>query len=120
MELDHINISAPQDLLDEVKAFYCHVFQLEQGERPDFGIPGYWLYAGDRPIVHLVVSDNHVAVPNPHLDHVAFRASGLAEFEQRLASIDCHFDKLEGLLDNVVQLFFRDPAGIQLEANVTL
>ena len=120
MELDHISISAPQALLDEVKAFYCHVFQLKDGERPDFGIPGYWLYSGDRPIVHLIASDGHVAVPNAHLDHVAFRATDLVGLEERLARIGCDFHKLEGLQENVVQLFFSDPAGIKLEATVAV
>ena len=53
MQLDHINIRAPGELLEEVKDFYCGLFGLEDGFRPDFGQGGYWLYSEDRPVVHL-------------------------------------------------------------------
>ena len=78
MRIDHINIAAPLDLMDKVRDFYRSALQLEDGPRPDFGIPGYWLYGDNKAIVHLIESNNHHrGEAPPHLDHVAFEMAGL-------------------------------------------
>lgn len=118
VDLDHINISTPLALMDQVRDFYCEVFQLEIGERPDFGIPGYWLYAGAKPLVHLIESDNHRDLRGGHLDHVAFKAGNIAGLRARLDGLGWDYSTIERPEFNMTQLFFRDPAGIQLEANV--
>jgi len=85
MQLDHINIKAPEALLEEVRDFYCAVLGLQEGARPKFSSPGYWLYAGERPLVHLSRGSERPASPAPsYLDHVAFRAVGLQAFTARL------------------------------------
>ena len=50
--LDHITVNVAE--LDASRRFYVDVLGLREGERPPFDSPGAWLYAGDRPIVHLV------------------------------------------------------------------
>ena len=49
MNIDHINISAPMDLLEQVRDFYCRVFGMEDGVRPSFNRRGFWLYAETNP-----------------------------------------------------------------------
>jgi catechol-2,3-dioxygenase len=118
LNLDHINIAAPGPLLEQVKAFYCLVFGLEEGFRPSFSSAGYWLYADSSPLIHLSESDKHQrAGHRGHLDHVAFRANGHHAMMQRLADIGVtfHLDHVPEL--NMTQLFFEDPAGNGLEAN---
>ena len=79
MRIDHINIAAPMTLLDQVRDFYCAALQLEDGPRPDFGIPGYWLYGDGKPIVHLIERNNHYRAEKPqYLDHIAFKVQRLA------------------------------------------
>ena len=118
MQLDHFNIAAPMDLLDEVRDFYVAVLGFETGPRPDFGRRGYWLYSGGRPSVHLIESDRHTAAREKgYLDHVAFRSSGLADVRKRLEANGVEYrasyiDELE-----MTQLFFTDPAGTGLEVN---
>lgn len=118
IDLDHINISTPLALMEQVREFYCTVFELEVGERPDFGIAGYWLYAAQKPLVHLIESDNHRDVRDSHLDHVAFKTSNLQGLRDRLDRLDWEYSMIERPEFNMAQVFFRDPAGIQLEANV--
>ena len=118
MNLDHINIAAPGPLLEKVKAFYCLVFELEEGFRPSYSSAGYWLYADSSPLIHLSESDRHQrAAQRGHLDHVAFRADGQEAMMQRLADAGVTFlvDHVPEL--NMTQLFFEDPAGNGLEAN---
>ncbi len=49
--LNHINIRATS--LEETRDFYAGVLGLEEGFRPPFPNPGYWMYAGDMPIIHI-------------------------------------------------------------------
>jgi catechol 2,3-dioxygenase-like lactoylglutathione lyase family enzyme len=118
MQLDHINIAAPPALLDRVRDFYRDALQLEEGARPDFGVPGYWLYGGGKPIVHLIESEqHHTSDARPYLDHVAFRgedAAGLAARLQRLG-VEYTVNHIESF--NLSQVFCRDPAGTGVEVN---
>src|SRR5689334_18058758 len=54
--LDHAAIKT--DRLEETRRFFEEVLGLRVGPRPDFDFPGYWLYAGDRDVVHLVETDS--------------------------------------------------------------
>lgn len=118
MQIDHINIKAPEVLLERVREFYCTVLGLDEGPRPDFPSPGHWLYAQERPLVHLSLGP--AAPPREsggYLDHVAFRTEGLEMFLARLAALDIdyrcsHIPELA-----LTQLFLRDPAGTGLEIN---
>jgi len=118
MHIDHINIKAPGGLLEQVRRFYCEVLGLQEGFRPAFSSAGHWLYAGDQPLVHLSAgSGAPVAGAAAHLDHVAFRASGLQDFLRRLdeRGIDYRSSYIAEL--DLTQLFLQDPAGIGLEVN---
>ena len=118
MRFDHINITAPEDLLNEVKNFYCEVLGLSEGFRPKFSRGGYWLYSGDRALVHLSI---HSAPPGTgtrgYLDHVAFQTSGLEAFVARLNSLGLEFRTSYVPELDMTQLFFKDPAGTGLEVN---
>lgn len=120
MKIDHINISAPMPLLEQVRDFYCDIFGLEDGFRPAFNRPGFWLYGDGKPLIHLIESNSHFASERPgYLDHVAFRLTGLVGLVERLeaAKVDYRLSQRPEL--NMTQLFFTDPAGTGLEANFT-
>jgi len=106
------------ELLEKVKEFYCQVFDLKEGFRPDFSNRGYWLYADDKPIVHLSESDLHKPMAKQgYLDHVAFQASGLNEVISRLESLN-HKYRMDYIPDiHLTQIFLNDPAGSRLEIN---
>lgn len=121
MKIDHINIAAPWDLLQDVREFYCHVLQLEQGPRPDFGTRGFWLYGGGHPIVHLIESDNHYAPERaPYLDHIAFEVKGLEAYVARLESFKVDYWVNDISDFNISQVFCKDPCGNGVEANISV
>ena len=52
MSLNHYTIKARD--LEATKKFYTDVVGLAVGDRPPLDFPGYWLYCGGVPTVHLV------------------------------------------------------------------
>jgi catechol 2,3-dioxygenase-like lactoylglutathione lyase family enzyme len=88
--IDHVNIVTTD--LEGTVAFYAEAIGLERGWRPDFSFPGAWLYAGERPVIHLAVgeraagfaaADAGVSGTGP-LDHVAFDAEDFEGTRDRL------------------------------------
>jgi catechol 2,3-dioxygenase-like lactoylglutathione lyase family enzyme len=118
VNIDHINISAPLPLLEQVRDFYCAIFGLEDGFRPAFSRRGFWLYAEDRALIHLIESEDHFASEQPgYLDHVAFRLTGLAGLIARLDARAVQYRLSQRPELGMTQVFFTDPAGTGLEAN---
>ena len=50
--LDHVSIGT--DRLQETRKFYVDLLGLEDGPRPKLKSKGYWLYAGEDAVIHLV------------------------------------------------------------------
>lgn len=116
MNIDHINIKAPAALIESLRSFYCDLFGMTDGFRPDFSFNGYWLYAGDRALIHLSESYlDHWAEGQSHLDHFAFRTSGLQEILARLKSMNINYSTGFVPETDVTQLFFKDPSGTGVE-----
>lgn len=122
--LNHFNIMASRSLIDEVRDFYVDVIGLSEGWRPDFDFEGHWLYAGDAPILHLMVSeedstsaDSGITLKTGYLDHIALTAADLAAVEARLTEQGQVYKKKVILEFNVTQLFLHDPIGLGVELN---
>lgn len=116
MQFNHINISAPKEVLDIEKDFLCRIFRLTDGYRPKFSRDGYWLYANKQAIIHLTESDHHQPTERPScLDHVAFSMTGLTAFVSRLEVNDVNFNVKFLPELAITQVFFKSPAGVGLE-----
>jgi catechol-2,3-dioxygenase len=118
--LNHYNLRAPRQLLDELRTFYCDVVGLKEGARPPFRFFGYWLYAGENPILHLSEArpeENRAGGVVNTFDHVAFTCTGRGEIEATLARRGVAYQRSEVPLTQQVQLFFKDPAGNGVELN---
>ncbi len=121
--LNHFNIAAPAALLAQVRDFYVNVVGLEEGYRPDFGIPGYWLYAGDQAVLHLLESGSSDQVPTGtpgFLDHVAFTCRDLEGTERHLQQLGIEYRKSDFRDFGLMQLFVRDPTGLGVEMNFSV
>jgi len=118
MRIEHINITVPLDLLERVKEFYCTVFGLVDGYRPKFSRAGYWLYSDCDPIIHLTASDaGKVSRDTGYFDHFAIQTTGLTAVISCLQELQIKYS-IEHLHDiGMTQLFFKDPAGVGVEAN---
>src|SRR6202000_2921008 len=54
--LHHITVMTKD--LDATRDFYRDILGLTEGFRPELPFPGYWLYCGETPVVHLVPNTN--------------------------------------------------------------
>jgi catechol 2,3-dioxygenase-like lactoylglutathione lyase family enzyme len=111
--MDHFTIVT--DRLSETLAFYA-MFGLRAGDRPPFGVPGAWLYASDKPILHVI---EVASMPNPRrgvLDHMAYRANGLLTTTELLdrQAIPHRLIRTPAPFRGW-QLFFTDPNGVDVE-----
>jgi len=116
--LDHVNIRLPRARLDAVRDFYVDVLGCEVGDRPPFASPGYWLYAGGRPVVHLIEAPQGTAVEAPAgnvVNHFALLCSDYDAMCERLdrAGIGWRATAIPGIGQR--QLFLKDPAGVGVE-----
>jgi catechol-2,3-dioxygenase len=121
---DHYNLRADRAVLDELRDFYRDVVGLTVGERPPFRRFGYWLYTGERAVLHLSLTDDGEERSGTAVNtfsHAAFNCTGRAEFETRLKRFGIPYRTAQVPLLNLAQLFFHDPAGngveLQFEAN---
>lgn len=124
--LDHINVRAPEDMIERLRAFYCEVIGLREGMRPPFRSRGYWLYAGDRDLLHLTIAPADAAVAGAAatpaartgwVDHVALRGTDRTESIRRLDAAGVDYEIEEVPMTGQVQIFLTDPAGLGIELN---
>jgi len=113
--IDHINIET-RDLAASI-AFYDELFGLKPGWRPAFDVPGAWLYAAGKPVVHLVERPDAPHANERPVNHFAFQANGLQQLEQKLQSRGLHYDKTFVPGTEIVQIFVRDPSNVGVECS---
>ena len=128
--LEHYTIRSLD--MEATRDFYCGAIGLRVGKRPALAFPGYWLYCGDTPVVHLVpLADPQairgmVNVPAPTngakpgggaVDHVAFRATNVPAMRRRLKGMKIQFEERAQPGGRLHQLFFDDPNGVTVEIN---
>jgi catechol 2,3-dioxygenase-like lactoylglutathione lyase family enzyme len=119
------------DDLDGTRDFYRDALGLREGARPPLGFPGYWLYVGDVPCIHIAewntygkhsiaagISVTAPATGTGPLDHIAFNAVDLAGVKARLTAHKIEYSVNEVPTAGLIQLFLKDPNGVKIEINV--
>ena len=113
--LDHVNIRTND--VDACRRFYVDSLGFEEGYRPDFDVPGIWLYLDGAPVVHIIETSETLESNSGSIDHIAFRAHHFDRFTARLKAegIDYEDREIPGM--DLHQLFCFDPHGIKVEFN---
>jgi catechol 2,3-dioxygenase-like lactoylglutathione lyase family enzyme len=107
------HVSLNVDDAEVAGRFYEEVLGLTRIERPDFGIRGVWLSAGDVQ-VHLIEIEGHTA---PDGQHFAFQVDDVDAVQARLAEQGVDASVPYSLPGAGRQSFFHDPAGNLIELN---
>jgi catechol 2,3-dioxygenase-like lactoylglutathione lyase family enzyme len=112
-EMNHFTVLT--DDLERTRTFYVGLLGLREGPRPPLGFPGAWLYAGERPVLHVISGRALPVERRGVLDHMAFSAARLAEVALRLETAGIPYDLRRQPESNVWQLFLSDPNGARVE-----
>lgn len=117
MTLDHITIRTTD--LPASRHFFESLFDLVERPRPRAicHIPGYWLFAGSEPIVHLIGSSGsgYNRAANA-IDHAALRIDDYADFRSRLDVTGTAYSTMELPELSERRLFLHAPGGPLIEA----
>lgn len=117
---NHYNLRAERLMMEQLKVFYRDVVGLQIGERPQLTSFGYWLYAGNKDVLHLSEAKSeekrkeNVATT---FDHVAFTATDYDATIARLEKLAIKYRVREINDAGQKQIFFSDPAGNGIELN---
>ncbi len=116
--------------IEATRDFYRDVIGLTVGFRADLGFPGYWLYIGETPVIHIAEWETYTAhshrlgIPvttqapgTGPLDHVAFNGTDANEMAQKLDRLGIPYHRHEVPPVGLTQLFLNDPNGLKIELN---
>ena len=119
LSINHIQLVAEKDLVLKLRDFYCDVVGLSEGFRPTFERFGFWLYIGDKDVLHLITpkEGDGRSPQKSSFDHVAFKTAHYQDVLKKLKSLDISFEEkpIPGMTSH--QIFLRDPAGNRVELN---
>lgn len=123
--LHHYTLRCAPHELPALHDFYTRIVGLEVGARPEIPAPGYWLAAGGQAIVHLYALLDDAAAPpagwaTGPLDHISFRAHGLAATRAHLQAQGVPFEEAPVPGWPLHQVFLRDPKGLKIEMTFDL
>jgi catechol 2,3-dioxygenase-like lactoylglutathione lyase family enzyme len=119
LNLDHVNIRTAKP--EATRDFFVDVVGLREGERPPFNFGGYWLYAGDQAVIHLVDARDRGGLATGYdnreaaVDHVAFRMRGYPRLRELLEARGIPFQTRIIPRNGDVQIFVEDPNGVGVE-----
>lgn len=117
--MDHFTI-VTKDAKATAK-FYNEMLGFIEGERPNFGFPGVWLWNDGKPILHVI---QKAEIPDGAgvLDHMAFWGTDLASYIGKLKAKGLSYDLRRlpegGYGAGIWQLFFQDPNGARVEIDL--
>ena len=110
MKLDHATIVTND--VEAMRQFFCTVAGLSEGARPAFGVNGFWLYANDQPLIHLIEGTA------ARIDHVALRVDSPEEWAallDRLQLSRMPFQRGQVPSTGELQLFVRLAPSVTIE-----
>ena len=88
LAFDHINIRTVN--LKGMVAWYEDVLGLRSGPRPEFPVPGAWLYLAENCVLHLIEADpppsRYTDGESLRMEHVAFRGEGMTASQMSVRS----------------------------------
>ena len=119
LAFDHVNIRTVN--LERMVTWYEDILGLRSGPRPDFPVPGAWLYLGETCILHLIEADpppsTYIEGESLRMEHMAFRAHGMDEFIAKLAERGVAYKLFPFDALDTVLVFIRDPDGNRIHVD---
>ena len=106
--LHHVTVKTAD--LEATRDFYRDILGLEVGFRPDLDFPGYWLYCGGVPVVHLVPEGSAIgggpSSDTGPFDHFAFLASDFDGIKAKLEQHRIKYRETTSIARRSISCFF--------------
>lgn len=108
--LDHVNVTTPEELENEVTAWYSDCLGLERLEKPEGTHEGgAWFRAGDHEI-HVSLDEHNP----PKKAHFGLVVDDYEAIIDRLRAASCHIEQAREIPGRR-RFYTRDPAGNRIE-----
>ncbi len=108
--VDHVNITAPEELMDDVCRWYEDILGLRRLPKPEtVSDSGCWFAAG-RQEVHVSVDPHNP----PHRAHFGLVTGDFASVVEALRRAGCHLEQAR-VIPGRHRFYTRDPAGNRIE-----
>ena len=105
--------------IEATKDWYVKMLGFRVGPSPDFKFPVYWLYLGDRDVLHITTGGKNVSENRKKyvgqqseasagtgvIDHVGFRTTGLHEMIEHLNKNKIDFKRTSGQRPGALSAF---------------
>ena len=116
---DHVNIRTVN--LERMVAWYEDVLGLRSGPRPEFPVPGAWLYLAETCVIHLIEADPpptlYTEGESLRMEHMAFRADDMDAFVSKLEERGIAYKLFPFEALDIVLVFLRDPDGNRIHVD---
>ncbi|MDQ3985245.1 MAG: VOC family protein [Actinomycetota bacterium] len=108
--IDHVNVTTPEELIDDVCRWYETVLGLERTPKPDdVTIGGGWFRAGDQEI-HISIDPHNP----PRTAHYGLVVDDMDAVVRALRAAGCHIEQARSIPGRH-RFYTRDPAGNRIE-----
>ena len=120
LSLEHVSITSPEELEEEVVDWYRSCLGLQEMEKPQgTRDKGAWFRIGDQQ-VHVTIDEHNP----PKISHFGLVVDDFDELVERLRGAGCHIEQA-GIIPGRRRFYTRDPAGnrieiISIEGNATV
>ena len=110
LSLEHVSITSPEDLEDEVVSWYRDCLGLQEMDKPPgTRAKGAWFQIGEQQ-VHVTIDEHNP----PKVSHFGVVVDDFEEIVDRLRGAGCHLEQASSIPGRR-RFYTRDPAGNRIE-----
>lgn len=114
MNIDHVTFRTGD--LEATRSFLETVLGVKVGYRPPFSFPGYWLYEGADPVIHLIPGSGSIPARDVEVvDHAGFRMDDYEGTREKLDRLGIRYQTMDIPDLHERRLFLHTPGGILME-----
>ena len=119
LSINHIQLVAEKDLVLKLRDFYCDVVGLSEGFRPAFERFGFWLYIGDKDVLHLITpkKGDERSLQKSSFDHVAFKTGNYQSVLKKIESLNIYFEEKYSKILDLIHIYIENYFAHNLEKN---
>lgn len=118
IKFDHLSLSAKNP--EKMKDFLIALLDLKVGTRVNLSFDGYFLFAGEKDVIHIFdqnqnVNSTNVTIEQNIVHHVSFFSDSYNDVMDRISSLDLRYSINQVPDSPTVQIFVRAPENLIIE-----